>query len=279
MGIISGLDGGFLDSFLGTSGAGGQAAQAADPFFSQAIEELRRQFDLTQENVSPFIEAGVGALPGVIQGTTAGGLDERLAEIFNTDIFGSLVEERQRGVQGQLAAGGLSRSGTALQEAARVPTDIGLALENLLTGRATNLATSGQNAALGLGGIGGTASLGIAGSLIGQGQNLSSGILADQQARAQGVQNVLSLGKTAAAGFSDPRLKTNIEKIAKLGDLTIYEWDWIAGAEGTIIEKCMTVGFMADEVKEKYPEHVNEFCEFQTIDYPALLDDLEREAA
>lgn len=276
--------GGLIDSFLGTGGDGGQAASAADPFFSQAIEELRRQFDLTQQNVSPFIEAGTGALPGVIQGTTAGGLDARLAEIFDTDIFGSLVEERQRGVQGQLAAGGLTRSGTALQEAARIPTDIGLALENLLTGRGTNLATSGQNAALGLGGIGGQASAGIANTLIGQGQNLAGGILTDAQARAAGIQNLFSLGEFGAkaggfGGFSDPKLKKNVEKIAELGDLTVYQWDWIEGAKGTVIEKCMTVGFMATEVEEKYPEHVKKFCGFQTIDYPALLDELEREAA
>jgi len=272
--------GGIIDSFLGTGGEGEQAAGAADPFFKEAIAELKRQFEVTQQNVSPFIEAGTGALPGVTQGTTAGGLDERLRQIFDTDIFGSLVEERQRGVQGQLAAGGLTRSGTALQEAARVPTDIGLMLENLLTGRGTNLATSGQNAALGLGGIGGQASGAIANTLISQGQNRASGILTDAQARASGVGNLFSLGQLGLkagdiGGFSDPRLKTNIEKIATLGDLTVFQWEWIEGAKGTLIEKCMTVGFMADEVKEKYPDYVEEFCGLQVIDYPGLLDELE----
>lgn len=268
---------GVLDSFFGTGGEGGQAARTADPFFGQAIEELRRQFEITQENVDPFIQAGVGALPGVVQGTTASGLDERLAEIFGTDIFGSLVEERQRGVQGQLAAGGLTRSGTALQEAARIPTDIGLALENLLTGRQTNLATSGQNAALGLGGIGGQASAGIANTLIGQGQNLASGILTDAQARAAGVGNLFSLGQLGlqAGGFSDRRLKENIEKITQIGDLNVYQWNWCSGAKGTIIEKCMTIGFMADEVEETHPDHVGDFHGLKFIDYPALLDELE----
>lgn len=268
--------GGVVKSFTGKGGAGGGAAEQANIFSQKAIAELRRQFDITQEQISPFVEAGVGALPDVIQGTTARGLDERLAEIFGTGAFESLVGERTRAVEGQLAAGGLTRSGAAIQEAANIPTSLGFALEELLTGRATGLAGAGQGAAFGLGGLRAGTAGGIANLLTQQGQNIASGILTDEQARAAGAENVVNLLTTAGSiFFSDPTLKENIEQISMINDLNLYEWDWIPETEGTLIEKCGTIGFMADEVQKKYPQHVSEFCGFLIIDYPALLDEME----
>jgi len=42
-----------------------------------------------------------------------------------------------------------------------------------------------------------------------------------------------------------------------------------------MIEKCGTIGFMADEVEKLYPQHVNEYWGLMVIDYPALLDELD----
>ena len=288
--------GGLIKSFFGGDDSGSRAAAAQVAGQQSGIDELRRQFGITQENLTPFIEAGTGALPGVIQGTTAGGLDERLAQIFDTDVFGSLVEERQRGVQGQLAAGGLTRSGTAIQEAANIPTSLGLALEQLLTGRGTALAGAGQSAAAGLGQFGAQASGGIANLLQQQGQARSSGIITDAEAGQAGLSNIFGLlsgagsavGGLAPAGgtlskvataagifFSDPALKKNIEPISHIKNLGLFQWDWIEETKGTLIEKCGTIGFMADEVKIKYPQHVSDYCGFLVINYPALLDELE----
>ncbi len=267
-----------LSAIFGGSSAqvGGEAARETGRFSRQAIEELRRQFGITQEQIAPFIEAGVGALPEVVRGATTGGLSERLGEIFETPIFERLVGERGRAVEGQLAAGGLTRSGTALEEAAAIPTDIGLALESLLSGRQTALAGTGQAATFGQAGLGAGTSTNIANLLTQQGRDIASGILTDAQARAAGGQNIVNLATTAAGiFFSDPSLKENIELISEIGDLSLYEWDWIPEAKGTMIEKCGTIGFMADEVKEKYPHHVSDFCGFLVIDYPSLLDELE----
>ena len=259
-----------------TRGAGGRAAGAAGEFSQKALDELRRQFESAEGLITPFVASGLGALPGVVQGTTAQGLDERLAEIFNTDIFGTLAGERATALEGQLAAGGLTRSGTAIQEAANIPTSLGLDLENLLTGRATNLATAGQNAALGFGQIGGANAANIATVLGGQGRDVSSGILTDAQARATRGEQIGNLVTTAAGiFFSDPALKENVERISHVGDLILYQWDWIEAAKDTLIEQCSNIGFMADEVKEKYPQHVGEFGGFMVIDYPSLLDELE----
>lgn len=258
----------------GDSGAAG--ANAANAASAREIAELRRQFDITQENLNPFIEAGTGQIGEQVNASTIAGLDERLAQIFSTDTFGSLVDERERGVRGQLAAGGLTRSGTGVQAIAAVPQDLGLQIENMLSGRTTQLTGSAQNAASGLGALGQQNSQAIGASLAGQGQSTASGILADQQANAAATQGLLSTGAAAAAiFFSDPRLKENIEQVSQIGDLSVYQWDWIRETEDTIVSACQTIGFMADEVEEKYPHHVGEFGGFKVLDYPSLLDELD----
>ena len=101
-----------------------------------------------QELLAPYLNAGTSALPALSASATPGGMDDMLSQILNGDNFQSLVDERQRGIQGQLAAGGLTRSGTAMQAAADVPTDLAFQLEGLLNGRNQNLVNQGNNAAL-----------------------------------------------------------------------------------------------------------------------------------
>lgn len=268
--------GDFVSDIFGGSDAGSAGARAANQASEREIEELRRQFGITQENIQPFVQAGVSQLPALQQGATAGGLDARLAEIFDTDVFSSLVGERESAVRGQLGAGGLTRSGTAIEEAAGIPTDIGLMIERLLTGRSSQLAGQGQGAAVNLGQFGAQSSGAIGQSLAQQGQTTASGLLSDQQASAQATQNLINTGVAAAAiFFSDTRLKKNVEQISEIHDLGIYQWDWIDAAQGTMIAGCQTIGFMADEVEALYPHHVSEFAGFKVIDYEALLDELE----
>ncbi len=120
----------------GKKNAGSRAASAANEANQLGIDELRRQFDLSredlqgvQEQFQPFVEAGTGALGDLQQGATAGGLEERLAQIFSGESFGALRDERTRAIQGQLGAGGLTRSGTAIESAANIPTELGFAIE------------------------------------------------------------------------------------------------------------------------------------------------------
>jgi len=280
--------------------AGGNAAAVQKQANDEAIAELKRQFGVTQKNIKPFLNAGKGMLPDVIEGTTASGLDSRLANIFNTDIFGSLVDERTRAVEGQLAAGGLTRSGTAINEAADVRSDIALMIEDMLNGRATNLAGSGQNAALGLGSLGAQNSSSIANLLNSSGVAGAEGILTDARSSGQAGQNGLNLaaafggaavdaggvGSLVSGFFSDPRLKENIEEIGTIYienpnnkeeplELSLSQWDWVKQTKDTIVSQCPTIGFMADKVKEIFPEYVSEFGGFMMVDYPRLLNRLE----
>lgn len=263
----------------GGKDSGSDSADAQVEAERERIAEIKRQFGITQENISPYLDAGTGALSSVISGSTIGGLDSTLADIFKSSTFGSLLDERTRAVEGQLSAGGLTRSGTAIQEAAAIPTDLGLALESLLTGRSQQLANTGVNAAIGQGNIGANASAQIGDALSSIGQAESSGVLADSQAQAQQTQQLVQMATTAAMFFSDPSLKENVEKISEAGGLSVYQWDWKDFTKGTLIDGCQTIGFMADEVKEKHPEYVYEFGGVMVIDYPKLLDKLELEHA
>lgn len=265
---------------MGKKSSGSSAAKAQAASNAQAQAEIRRQFDITSRNIKPFLDAGAEQLPTLQERTSVDGLDSILAEIFGSENFQTLRDERQLSAQNQLAAGGLTRSGTALQEAARVPTDLGFQIEQLLTGRSQDLAYKGQNAAAQLGSFGDSASGGIAGLSQNTGQGFANGQLADQQARQQGFSNVVGAAATIGSiFFSDPSLKENVEEISKIGPLGVYQWDWKKSTEGTLLDGCGTVGFMADEVEALYPQFVFNFGGFMMIDYPALLDHLDEKSA
>lgn len=68
----------------------------------------------------------------------------------------------------------------------------------------------------------------------------------------------LTLAALANAGiFSDPRLKTNVTRIGRhKNGLNVYSWDWNDVAKANGYDTGPTVGFMADEARAVYPEHV-----------------------
>lgn len=252
-----------------------------------AIDELKRQFGLVEEDVQPAIELGERQIPGVEQAATVGGLDEILGEIFNTDIFKNLVAERTRGVEGALSAGGLTRSGAAVKELSAIPQDIGLLLESLITGRKTDLFKTGLGASLDLGGLGiqgASAQAGVATQQAGRSFTAGQKDQARQDDFVAGLVGSLGVNagpliSQAAGFFSDRRLKMNKVIIGKVGSLNFYQWDWKTAISKTFIGKLPTIGFMADEVKKLYPEYVKNLYGFDTIIYSKLLDKIEAETA
>jgi hypothetical protein len=267
-----------MSSKSNKSGRRAAALQAKSD--AEATAEVRRQFNATQKNIQPFVSAGAAQLPGLQESATVGGLEETLGQIFGSEQFQNLRDERTTALEGQLAAGGLTRSGTALDEAAAIPTELGFSLEQLLNSRSSNLAGQGQNAANSLGQFGAQSSGQIAGITQSTGRARASGRLADDQANAKAKSDNLKTAVSIGASFfSDPSLKDNMEQIGEARDLALYQWDWKPETEGTMIADCGTIGFMATEVQEKYPQHVYEFSGFLVIDYPELLKELEERNA
>ncbi len=295
---------------ISEGGAGKQAGFIRAQTSEGAIRGLDAEFAAAASRLRPFQDAGFDALGNVEQASTIGGLDEILAQIFGTESFQALRGERERGLQGQLAAGGLTRSGTALQEAANLPVDLAFAIESLLSGRQRDLVGLGRGAVSEINQLGSARAASQANLRVGIGQAQASGVLVDAQADVAAVQSLTDAifgsnisgsgpgsiftgggGGGAAAGssagggagggiasffssFSDPRLKENIEKIGEINKLNLYEWDWISETEGTIVELLPTIGFLTTEVKEHYPDFVFEFSGYDAIAYGALLNKL-----
>lgn len=261
---------------FGDKNAGGDAAGLQAQANLQGIEEIKRQFGITQENVDPFIQAGQGALPDVQQGATAGGFGQRLQDIFSGGALDPLLEERTRAAQGQFAAGGLTRSGAGVRGVADISSQLGFDIEQLLFGRQQGLAGQGVNSALQLGSLGQGSAQGQANLFSNTGAARSSGSLLDAQTKAANIEQAGQVvGTVLPLLFSDPNLKTNVEEIGEMNGLKVYQWDWVPESEGTIIEHFPKIGFMADEVEESYPEYIKEYGGFKVVDYTSLLNRLE----
>lgn len=268
-----------------------KAAEVANQQADRGLDELKRQFAKTEANVQPFFGAGIRNLANTERNSTLGGFADKLKKIFGSGALDPLVEERTRAAQGQLAAGGLTRSGTALETIADIPTELGLAIEQLLSGRQGGLTDLGFNSAQLLGNFGQNSASQINSNLGQQGQNTASGGLGKAQAGAAFTNSALGLGgaflgAAGAAGgigpllaFSDPRLKVDVMEVARIKDLGVYQWDWHPMTKGLKVAETPTLGFMADEVEEKYPGYVKEVAGFKCVAYGPLINLLEHKIA
>lgn len=256
-----------------------KASKGQEKSALQALEELKRQFGIQQENLQPFLDAGHAAVGNLGGEYDIGELESRLAQIMGGEYFGDLMDERTRSIEGLLGAGGLTRSGAAITEGARIPTDLAMEIENILYGRGIddfnqrfNVASLGQNAAVQQGtGIMPTYNASMVPSQI-----RAQDILGGAQAQAAGMQNLMNLGGTLGAAYlmSDPDLKENIHQIGEIGPLGVYEWTWRPELSESIVADMPTKGFLSTEVKEHYPQHVYDFGGYDVIDYGALLSEM-----
>ena len=181
---------GFFSSLGEALGFGGAGKRAA----AQQIAEQKKGQRKAERRIQPFFQAGVDQLGALEEGTTPEGLDARLGRIFDTESFGRLLEERTRAVQGGLAAGGLTRSGAAIEELSAVPTDLGFQIEQLLTGRSAGLVDQGFQAA------GGLSNIATRGGEF-RGTTRAQGTLLDASTRQKTVGSALKFGAKVAGSF------------------------------------------------------------------------------
>lgn len=187
--VVSGIFGGGDAA----SSAGDAQAQAS----MEAVEEQRRQFDITQEQLAPFREAGVSALGRQQQllGLEGVNAQQRAIDQFIESPGQQFLRERQERalLRNQSAIGGLGGGNvrTALQEQAAgiASTQLG-DLQNRLAG----LSGTGQSTATALGQLGQQSSANIGNLLQSAGQARASGILGEQQANASLAGNLLGAG-------------------------------------------------------------------------------------
>ena len=202
------------------SNAGGDAAQLQALFNAQAINELKRQFDVTQENLAPFQQVGTTAAPQFSEATTIQGLDRRIGEILDTDSFGSLLDARRREVENRDAATGQLRSGLGTQNAANLPTQLAFGIEGDLTSRLFDALRTGLGAATTTGQLGAQTSGSIASLLQDSGRAGVGGIITDAQSESQRAENFFdflqSIGK-AGFGFADGGFSGGLKGLSGIG--------------------------------------------------------------
>lgn len=99
--------------------------------------------------------------------------------------------------------------------------------------------------------------------------------LAGSYGNTQGLMDAAGniLGGMASAGiFSDIRLKKNIVKTKTFNGINIYKWEWNDIAKELGVSNQPTVGVIAQEILEIYPEVIKEDRGYYTVNYPKLLE-------
>lgn len=147
---IGGSLGGALDQSNAVSDAAAQQRQGTDA----AISENRRQFDITQENQKPYLEAGKTAL-GKFAAENDVPLDPSQVQLDPGYQFG--LRQGQQAIDRKTAAAGGRISGAALKAAAQYGTDYATTGYGAAYSRENQARTDRLNRLAALAGIGQTA--------------------------------------------------------------------------------------------------------------------------
>ena len=181
-----------------------EAAQVQSDAYGQGIDEQRRQFDISQENLAPWLEAGTGALS---RQQDFLGLGEPGAQQAAYDNYAESPGQkflRERGeralVRNASAIGGL---GGGNVRSALNQQGIGFAAQDFGNhyNRLAGMSGTGQQTASGLGSMGMNMASNV-GNLYGQqGNAAASGILGSAQSRSSGLGNMIGLGSMLFGGM------------------------------------------------------------------------------
>jgi len=179
--------------------AAGVQGEAADA----GIAETRRQFDITQANLQPFLEAGTGALDQqqALLGLLGQEQQQAAFNAFQESPGQQFLRDRgQRALT--RSAGAIGGLGGGNVREALVQQGVGFAQQDFgnFFNRLAGISGTGQQTGAQLGQFGAQAAGSISNLLGVQGQARASGILGQQQARSQGVGQLIGLGSLFAGG-------------------------------------------------------------------------------
>ncbi len=231
--------------FSGRDNTAGRAAKVKENFLRQGMALRKREFGVTGEEFGgrqeqlredflrqqgqteagfdPFIDIGQGAARNLQQSSTAQGFNDLLSQITGGETFQALRDEQERAGRSQLAAAGLTGSGTGLQQISQISPQLALQLAGDIRGRQEFLSGQGLQGAggrsqfgnqltLGQGGLSSelTQQLGTfrqnfanaqAGNLVGIGDVRAQGIIGDAAAKAKRRALIGRTIGTIAGGF------------------------------------------------------------------------------
>lgn len=234
---------------------GAQGIEAAEQVSELSIEEQRRQFDISQANLRPFLEAGQAQLPTAQDRSTIDGFGGGIAELLQglQSQFQPQISDLQRNSQFALSGSGQLRSGRAPTAAADIES--GVLLPQLLSGeseigrRIQQLISPGNQAGGALGALG-----------VQTGQNISGALTSGNQAAlaagAQGKQNAGTAISAMLAMLSDDNLKTDKVKAGIKNGFQLWTWTWNEAAEA-LGKKGKGSGVMAHDIINQRPDAVH----------------------
>jgi len=261
--------GGIMQSNAASDAAGAQTAAA-----EAGIAEQRRQFDLVQQLLKPYVEAGTPALQQQqaligLQGQEA--QQQAISALEQGAGFQARVRQGEEALLQRASATGGLRGGNIQAALAQFrPQMLQQEIETQY-GRLGGLTSLGQQSAAGVG----TAGMQTGARVAGLYGDVGAAQAGKELAQGQAFANVLNLpaqflgmqygAKVGTPGFgnifSDRRLKRNIVKIDTRPDgLGVYEFEYIWGGGRQI-------GLMAQEVQGVYPDAVGEAGGYLTVNY------------
>jgi len=207
---------GVATAIVGTAIVGGylsaeaqtEAAETAGEAQTEAarlgVEEQRRQFDQMREILSPYTEAGVGALGG--QQALLGLLgpkaqQEAISGIEGSPIFGALARQGEEAILQQASATGGLRGGNVQGALAQFRPAM---LQQLIEGQYQKLGRLtgiGQASAAGVGAAGQATGANIANLLAQSGEAQAAQAIAAGEAKAGFYGDISEAVGTAVGGF------------------------------------------------------------------------------
>lgn len=173
-----------------------KASQAQVAALGNAIQEQRRQFDLTREDFAPWRDTGTDALARIRSILQLGDQPEGAPRYSLEDdpiLQSSLkfgIAEGTKALSRAARAGGMFNSGATAKALARYTTDYTNAKQNEAYGRLTGLAGMGQNATNSTALAGQNSANNISNFMVGQGNARGAAAIAQGNAFAGALGNI-----------------------------------------------------------------------------------------
>lgn len=197
--------GNVLGSITGASQAGKAAERAGQTQAAAAergIEEQRRQFDTLVELMSPYVQAGTGAMQQQqaligLQGTEA--QQQAMAGFEQSPLFQSLQQQGEGAILQNAAATGGLRGGNVQAALSQFRPQLLNQFIEQQYGRLGGLATMGQASAASQAGAGMQSASNVGNLLANQAQAIAGGQVARGNVGRQTFGDLLSIGTMAAS--------------------------------------------------------------------------------
>lgn len=259
MGLIGDIAGAIIGGNASKKAAKAQARSA-----EMGVAELKRQYDLTREDFTPWREAGAGAIKN-LSAMLQPGYDHTTSPGYQFRL-----KEGLRGVEGSAAARGILQSGGTLKGIDRYAEGMAAADFGDAFNRTAAVAAGGQQVATTLGQLGANKASGIADLFTQSGNAKASGYVGSANAWINGINN-FSNRNSQPGTFSERMLKTDIVATGgAIGGVPEYAFNYRQDAD-VALPQGRFIGVMADDVARLRPEAMGPIVQgYRTVNYGEL---------